>query len=394
MALNIVICDDDIERIEEWKHDIATASSGTHTVNVLTGIDLVNALDSLFARSRTEQRPGPDFASVFDEADVVIIDSDLSPDKETLGRFSQEDSAVLSEGLRGQVGDVVAYNARVHTSAKLLIIVNQGYSDRTFDLTMRRFANQVGDLYLAEGDLVDPTLWSDVRGASSYQPWIWPTIERACERAEQFRVLVSDLDRTVTSALDLDISKLTADQLDVFGDLDPEDTTFRQIAKSQMGLRPNDLDVSEAAIIRMAASVTNRWFDRYLVLPQNVIADAAHLLQRFPNAFGSPTSLDAWNAISWELDPEKIFGGAAPALSTLSEFAERPLFDVSSVREIARTTSFPDDEMPELVFADDSSRFIMASEAREILTALPGNSARRYIEESGPVRYIPRVRRL
>jgi hypothetical protein len=394
--LSIVVCDDDVTRALEWSSEISEiVGKDAAVLTTLTGRDLSEALEALFGRSRDHGGEREDAAKVFDGADVLIIDSDLTPDEETLAQLPAEDVDLVRDGLSGQVGDSVAYAARVFTSAQTIVLVNQGYSDRTFDLTMRRFAASIADLYVAEGDLLDPQLWKPDKPEGQYRPWAWPALINANELVQASRQAVHDLDAPVSGILSLNTDELYAEQLDVFGDEDPTTATFRQFAASQLGLRPRDLEgIDDVAIKRVAASVLTRWIERFLVAPQNLVADAAHLIQRFPAVFGVEQSAKSWTEVANSSGAGTPDGELGAAESPLSAFSHRVLFDVSTVRELAKQSQAEPLPYLDVVFAEDTSRFVPIEEAVEVLTALPGSNARRYVEEVEDIRYIPRVRRL
>jgi len=384
--MSVVICDDDVSRIQLWIADIQAIVGDRGTVTGLTGTDLVSAVEALF--ERREASPADDAARIIDSADILIVDSDLTPDAETLKQFSTDDQQVLEDGLSGRVGETVAYNARVRSGAKYIVVVNQGYSDRTFDLTMRRFASSVADLYVSAADIVDPNLWDATAADGHYQPWAWPQLASTPEKYVRARALTANLDNRVSESIGLDLSGLFAEQLDVFGDVEPNEATFRDLAESQLGLRPKDQATSDDSKARVAASVLLRWLDRYVVPPQNELADLAHLVLRFPRMFEAFDSVDSLQQV---FETSK---GPDAARSPLSELHGRSLYSVEIIREMSRSTGTSGTSQVDAVFAEDTSRFVSYDDGVEILTALPGSNARRFIEEVDDIRYLPRVRRL
>lgn len=384
MTKQVLICDDDDLRAETWKAQIAESAPSGVVVSTLTGGDLVKAIDSLADRTRGEDRDCP---SVFDGADVLIVDSDLSPDHATISRLGE----TVSEGLSGRVGDTVAYQARTFTDAGFLIVVNQGYSERTFDLSMRRFAGGIADLYLSERDLLSPYLWGAYPSGGEYRPWSWPSFAVAVAQRKRLKTFLEKSDEPLLARLNLDADSLAPDQLDVFGDVEPSSATARDIAVSTMGLKPKDLGVGATEANRMAGSVLYRWLDRYVVGTQNVVGDAAHLISRFPAAFGT-LSLDQATVLARETRRGGLPRHLVSALSPVSDVLGRLVFSVSAVRELAakRESVAPFRG----VWAEDTSRFIDSEQAIEILTAFGGSMGRRYVEEVKGVRYLPKVRRL
>ena len=399
----ILVCDDDPRRANRWAARIEPMpEADRYTITTLSGPDLARAIDALSvrcvtARDSNESPEHVDAANGFDEAAIVLADYDLTPDPHTLDKIRQEqgETAVdlVVDHLRGRSGERLVYLARCYSTAGFLVVVNQKFQESTFDVTLQRFANSYADLNLSQADLSNPALWvgrSDKDG--EYHPWAWPSLAFADGTWQGRLDFIDDLEAPVMERLGLGAERFSAKQLDLLGELsdeggDPSSVTFDQLVDSTAGLSPRDRQPNSSMRRAIAASVVGRWLEQVVLPGQNVLVDLPHLASRYPAVLGEAP--ERWvGAADKQLPtaalPEALSGICSPATSLLG----RPVWAASQAREAAQAIK-NNVEWPDLVFCEDTSRFVATESAKEVETDVPGPHTRRFIEHVSGVRYDP-----
>lgn len=401
-----LICDDHGTRVDDWVDTVRVHLDASWEVKGVSGKELstmVSALAELEASSKTASfNPGPirdsfsESLGLLDRADLVIFDSDLTPDPSDAKANGEE----FVKTLRGTIGDIVARQIRSFTTAGFITVVNMHWAghpaDRVFDLTLMKGWKSYADLHISQAELSNEALWSGVSDEGVYHPWHWPTLREGPEIIERSEAAVGDLDGSVLASLGLDASAFSPRQADLFG---KQDSTFRDLAHSGLGFRYQAAH-SEEAIRRMAASVLRRWASRTLVVGQNVISDAPHLIARLSPLLGERQG----DAAAWEMLSTRSTDGpdpvplAAPArLRAIEPFVDRPVWDFRAARrQVMNIRSAGDDVVTplDLVFAEDRSEHVDEFDAVSFETDVPGPYPRRYIAEIEGVDYEPVTRLL
>jgi hypothetical protein len=400
-ALRAVICDDDETRgREDWAERIVGTLSPHYDVDpkVLSTYELASTLQALEARSALARRPAvdednaDDMAAVVDAADVLIVDYDLTPEPSRNAEGDGREQLIRSQ-LRSQTAESVAYLARCYSSCGAIMIVNQTYRQRTFDLTMTKFAESRAEVNVSQQDVASPELW--IGEGDDFHPWSWPVLADGPSLLDR-RVALVDLEAPVLESLGLlplETSGLDIRQLDALGDA-PLEATFRKVATSpELGLVGKDEAIDDEGLKRVAAAGVGRWLDSVVLLSQNVLVDAPHLIARFPTLLpGDPNDVASWNAV----------------VQTHSEIAHNELLQSASIpacdwfhrptwfwANLARNTAIEEVSKPwttasyEWVFCEDISRFVSFDEAREVRTDLPGPYSRRFVANRPDVQYLP-----
>ncbi len=408
MIARILICDDNVTRAPRWK-SLAEKHNPGADVRVVTGqqlADLVSAIGWEELRSRGGERKQTDAEresiELIEWAEVVIIDSDLSPAPKDLDAIPEEQRDRVAGALRNGYGDSVARQLRSYTRAGLLVVVNMFWARhrvrRVFDLTLMQSAGAFADLHVSAAELDDGELWdSKIAPTDAYRPWQRPSIPQQLATLARSTEAVTNLDANVFSALGLDRSSFAPLQLDVFGEVDAATATFKQLTESPMGFRYPSDSRDDAACRRMAASVVRRWLERVVVPGQNVLADAPHLYERFWQFVGTPLDdLGLWNSTSrmtW--DDARTAPARAAVQDLLEPFLTRPVFDLekarSAVRELPKSNGIAP---PDYGFAEDSSSFHPRDELESYSADVPGPFPRRWIEKVNNVGYEPANRLL
>ena len=306
-TVKVVICDDDeIRAREDWAARIDDLPDVGPRLEVqpLSAYEVAASLANLESRSvaardkdSSRSQAEQSVPSPVDDADVLIIDYDLTPDTKKIFNGSADDEKLIRQELRAVTAETLAYLSRCYSSCKYIVAVNNTFRERTFDLTYGKFVDSRADLNISQDDIDSRELW--IEHGDGFRPWLWPKLIEAGDLFGR-RVEKVDLDRSVLDSLGLlpiDESGLDARQLDPLGDR-PEEISFREIANMpELGLDGRDRQNDEMALKRIAASGVGRWLDKVVMPAQNVIVDIPHLIYRFPSLLpGDPGQLESWNA--------------------------------------------------------------------------------------------------
>ncbi|MBF4615469.1 hypothetical protein [Curtobacterium sp. VKM Ac-1376] len=392
--LRVVVCDNDEDRARGWCESIAELAPEAMSVEALPPAEFARALTALNQRVLGAKRGesfGGDDAIRFDEADVLVIDSDLTPDPD-----EELDDASVEDVLVGEVGDTVVRLARAHSRVGAIVMVNEAVKLRTFDLTLRRWSDGPADVYITESDVGNPGLWGFGQPADGYRPWSWPALKNL-SRSLPSVTHGWTLKTRVFEALGLpeeDVARLSGQQIESLVDDvdDVNEITFADVVHSRtygLGRQPKE-DEELTQQLRTAFWGVRRWFERVVVAPQDVIIDLPHLLQERPSlmtARGDLTSLnraalDWWNGTESALLPEA-------QNSLASQLLARPLWNVSALPRVERGEG-PTANDP--VFCEDTSRFASPADASNFDSDLPGVFDSRWVERVQDAAYIPRRR--
>jgi hypothetical protein len=407
----VVICDDDTSRAARWKKTVKTKLPDAE-VTALTGIELatfVRALDDEEQRIRSGAPLAADAdrtqLKMADEADLVLLDSDLSPQSRDLDRIKNEaERHEVALTLRNGYGDTVARQLRSYTNAGLLVVVNMFWgrlqTRRVFDLTLTQASFAAGDLHLKDAEIEDAGVWlppSDVK-VGAYLPWQRQNIPDLFASFERSRTADLDLSSLVLETLEIDPMKLTARQLDVF-DKDPNEITFKDLAFTRLGFKYPDKAHSPEAIDRMARSVARHWLERFVIPAQNVLLDAPHLFERYWRLLEiDPDAISEWTATrnySWA--DAKSRPGATALNWKLEPFISRPVYDEELARKavVALTGEGADSRKSFTAgFAEDVSAFYPLEEIDSFPTDVSGPFSRRWAKQLDGVGYEPSNRLL
>ena len=402
----VILDDDEVRARDDWAAKIKRIEGipAAAEVEALTALEVAQCLRQLQERALEARQEAQGSAThercVVDDADIVIMDYDLTPDPTRIVERHPEQVELIRSELRAETAETLAYLARCYSSCKFIVAVNQHYRRRTFDVTFNRFAESWADLNISQDDIGSPELWTG--DGNGFHPWSWPRLLDAGQEFDR-RLALVELERPVLDALGflpLDEKSFDVSQLDLFAD-QPNSVTFREVAESSdSGLALRDKQEDETALRRIAAAAIGHWLDNTILQAQNVLVDAPHLAYRVPSLLlGDPKRLDSWNStVSFDidnigLDLEKLSGKIIPAC----DWFQRPVW---AWNEIASDNSIPEVASPwssenyDYVFCEDISRFARIEDAQEIQTDLPGPYDRRFIKglDVNIAHYVPLTR--
>ncbi len=404
--LTVVICDDDERgRRDEWGEEIARllGSSYQLRIDALDSKAFNDEYNELLNRrsSAREARDGEtDFVledlplkdewseSVFDKADVLLVDYDL---------YQFREHEYLT-------GSVLAYLVRCFSRCRVVVGVNER-GPNPFDLTLADAPESFTDLIIGEDQIGNRRLWlGQARGEPAFRPWYWPALvdlqakQEAAAKRCQARLQEHVLDLTGLERVYEWLPRSALGWLEMAGDeahQQQQRTTLLQLARgARLGLRRGDEAASVESLARIGAARVRKWVSRVVLPLQDVLIDAPHLASRLPGLVeAAERDLDVANAT------------AAVPSATAAECQLRTSLDkytysqsewVPSAAfywpELSRNRDLPGVgnplDFPPLpgVFCEDLSAFLPEGKARRFVSRLDSASPARWVaepEESG-----------
>jgi hypothetical protein len=374
----VLICDDELPRLEEWADAVTALQMPDATVDALeTGV-LASSIEALEDRRLQARRQpmevDPAADTPFDSADVVIIDQDLL-------RLGQDDGQRFAGT---PSGDDLAYLVRCYSSAGVIVLMNRG-SENGFDLRLVPDLNVFADLEIGSQQLGLRGLWTEWT-EPQFRPWAWPLlIQMVADQAERLQQV--DLAAPVLETLGLSPEMIGREQLEFFGvEAEAFDVTFGDAARSgPSGLRRKDQPMNEDALRRIAAARVHRWLDTSLVAGQDVLVDAPHLVSRFPSVLaGDAADIAAWNRAAHLPEvADTITNAVAQAEYPHRTWTSRRLWywnAVSRNEEIAEVREpWAVAQSGQFAFCEDVSAFLEQSQVRPFVAAVSSPFVRRFV---------------
>lgn len=379
-SIRILIVDDEPERSSGWVTTIK--SFGTPNMEVVAlemdkSRDLMGAVVARQHQIRTAHAV-PEGNSPLHDIDVLVVDYDL-----------QE---LLKEG-QWSTGLQVLTLARAFSGVKLIVLVNQ-FGSNIFDLTLTKSLRSLADLDVGSDQLVNPAFW-DRSWGGGFAPWSWgdgvlgsvKRIEQAIEWAK------SNLDLPVLECLGFNHSSEQSGAPTFLSSeiwqqcLTDPNQTLRDMVRTSDFLTQKD---RENAIVnfdepcaRVAAVLIMHWLDRWVVPANEVLADLPHLVSFYPWLLRDNESVEGWQAAASLLD------GFAGLRSGIDKYAFEPKFLVSRPvlwkrrviedEEFSEPKGFSYEDIPDLVFCEDTSTFVEFANAKPFTSRLPGADPQRFV---------------
>lgn len=395
----VLVCDDNPKRVEDWASRLTEIlDEARFEVSPLSPGEFAEAVGALHERLRAskakEDLSLDDGARFLDDADILLIDSDLTPDPSV--EVDSKSEQAIDDNLVGEYGSNVARLARAYSTAGILVVINHIYKQRTFDLTMTRFADLPADAYITSNDLDNKGLWGgSIDG--SFRPWSWPNLLQLAP-PDKSVMPSATLESSVLDVLGIDESR--SDLIDdkqwerLTFDVDsPASVTMLEVAKSSsFGLGPIvNASAPNDQLLRVAKSALRRWLDHVVAPSQNLIVDLPHLIQDrpwlAPQARKNGEKLSQLVAGSWsgqhDIAPEA-------QAAELSQFIGRSVWWVDRLPARQSGDRLDSDD---LVFCEDTSDFRHPGETREFESNIPGPFQSRFVAKLPNVEYTP-IRRI
>lgn len=354
--------------------------------------EFLAGLESLEERQKTARSNSEfdlDRACWFDDAAVLIIESDLVPIR------------------AGVTGEYVAYMARTFSRCGFILGVNQ-YGQNTFDLTLLGHPESFADLNIGSLQLANSGLWSS--DWPDFRPWQWPLIGQAYATFEdRVKQLSGKLEERILDFLQIppEVYQLFAREVIEF--IAPKralngfaEVTFTEFLNtSGHGLQTKDADATlpEELRCRLAAARVSKWLERLVLAGQEILVDAPHLARRLPSlvqsaALGIPEfNRTARLATADELNlsnPKQL----EPAQFKAQNWLSRPAWFWERLRQSEDILEVRDPwkrQKTDWEFCEDTSRFAPRDECQEFQAKAPAADTRRWIKHVPDVEYVPAV---
>lgn len=384
----ILIFDDEIRAATKWKRDLEKLDvvSESYEVETIDIYDLHVALVELEAR-RLDIRKGKSVELVsgnnlFDDCAMVIVDFDLL-----------HHSSASAEYL---TGENVAYLARCFSTCGVIIALNQ-YGDNDFDLTLKGHPESFADVNVGGRQITSPGLWTE--GWQGFRPWGWPLLPKM-EHAFNLRVadILDNLDAPIFGYLGFPeecvpiLSRGISEFIDVGKKSHGiERITFREFAtRSKNGYKGKDtlLDspkykIPDPLLARVAVARISKWLERLILQGQDLLADAPHLVYRYPSLLeGEIDDLTNWNRTASLENPTIHREPIARHKFEKEHWLSRPawwFFRLRIDRAISEVSSPFNTERPGYLFCEDISRFLPEDETQEFVADLDSPFTRRSV---------------
>lgn len=378
--IKVLLLDDDTDRAQSWAAHINQNTSCSATA---PGKEEVRELISLLFKRRKEGRAnGGKFWEIscdaIDAADLLIIDYDLQ-NLDTNGEWT--------------TGSEVAYSARLVSKATTIVVINQRGTNR-FDLTLIKGAESRADLDVGSVQLVNPGLWQS-NGFQGFRPWHWPNLLLEPARAKEGSTFVKEnLDSPVLASLGFseDFDSGRALRPEVWGKLCVEQkTTFRELVAPANEEHSMHLLSADTAIFKdddeltatIAAAVTRRWLERWVLPNQDILADAAHLALRMPWIIANSEDEASWRKLETLETSDVLVPGIQEYMFVPSCLLSRPVYWAESLDVIGalRPATFDYSKIPDFVFREDVSNFGAPDVSRDFPSQVISIENRRWISE-------------
>lgn len=379
--IRIHIVDDEPERSKGWVTTINSFDLPNVEIIALEKKDSRQLMQEVVTRQHDIRNNNeiPKDASPLQEVDVLVLDYDL-----------QE----LLEPGQWSTGLQVLALARAFSGAKLIVLVNQ-FGSNIFDLTMLKFVDSLADLDVGSDQLVNPAFWDRAR-ACGFAPWAWGDgVLGAVKRIElAINWAKSNLDRPVLECLGFthvyDESNISTYLPSEIWQklLDEPNHKLRDMVRTSDVLTQKDRDNAIAKFdepcARVAAALIMHWLDRWVVPANEVLADLPHLVSFYPWLLCDNSTPEGWQAAA------SITDGFSAVHPKVSSYAFHPNFLVSRPvvwkhkvlledPELSEPQGFSYEAIPDLVFCEDTSKFVPFTEAKPFTSRLPGADPQRFI---------------
>lgn len=380
--LKILVVDDD-EAFSSAVHSDIQEALPSARVEHLNGESLEAVLHALRERQEAARarRDAPTTSCRLDNVDIVVIDFDLA----------NLPASMIANG------EMLAYLARCYSSCGIIVEMNR-FGDEFFDLTLTNGAMSASfaDLYLGRQHVANDYLWSSERG-TGLASWSWPSLPEAVtalrQRTDRIRErLDARLDQSFGDLFRLVMPRETVAELGNQGD-----STWRKWAESRTCLQRKDVGalLTPEALARIAAARISHWLERVVLPTQDLLVDAPHLVSRYPALLDQPHDEAAWDSACRRTVSARMNTAALHtcALADWQLWLSRPVWLWPLLRELAMDQPWeplPDD-VADLVFCEDISRFCNPAEATAFDCGLRTPFARRYVRRVPGVDYQPSV---
>lgn len=384
--MKIFVCDDEPQSADDWVKEIQVVVGDANEVARINDpkLEIKELLERQSAIRNDVNRN--EMPSVFDETDVLVVDYDLVHVDDKNARHTGEEFARL---------------ARLYSSCGYIIVVNQFDRETQFDLTLKGHPKSYGDVNVPATAVGLPALWSQAAQGEFY-PWYWDDILSTLTHREELVEMLAQGDHLESSVLafvgmPVEAAGRLSDTAYEFLDPSASDVEgLRRATFAEFLIRSTEHRDVERLLAkqRKRAAATaiarlSKWLSRMLLGPQDVLVDVPHLIQRMPFLL-DPALGDLGDAATWDSAIAEGQEAICPEVRNDCSFVNAPLwmgraaFWWSAIEAhpfvAEKRAVFDFTTMPDLVFAEDISRFVPFEEATEFRAGFHNLFDRRYVK--------------
>lgn len=390
----IVIFDDEPKKSQRLQAALLGLRVPGMDVRAPSNLEIEAQLDALYARREALDtgKALSGIPSMLDDTDVLIADFDLRDLKDHRGFAT---------------GEEIAYSARLFSKVKIVVVVNHpSIGLHNFDLTLQRDREYRGDVYVGSEQCLNPGLWVIDAGHRGFLPWSWiPLIEEV----RSFGQCASQIAQNANVGtlqffgLDKEDTRPSPQMLSYLGIKRDEDVLIKDLLgqPSATYVRQKDLgplSIDNERYSQVATAMLRKWFRRWVMPPQTLLADLPHLGMALPWGLCDYKDPELWSRLahcgrsSAGCDVATLVQApVAQQRFQRIEWSGRPTFFLARARaatEAAGTflPAFKAAEVPKIAFAEDLSRFVEADQVTEYALTLDGETQLRNVSDAKRVK--------
>jgi hypothetical protein len=307
-------------------------------------------------------------------------------------------------------GEGVARIARTYSKCKFVVVLNQ-FSKVDFDLGMTGHLNSFADLNIDSKLVGEPALWI-ADADCDFRPSYWtPILPVVSSRATYLDSADDLLGKTILEILGLEPGELhgisdtafaylsaEAEQLSELSTVKATDFLQRVLGEPESkALLASSQTLASAFIVARLA----KWLERAALRPLDALVDAAHLAERRPYLLDATAEqmkdVEYWASLRGK--EAAVLESSIPAdvqLAVGEAWLGRPVYVNRRLEQVAgirkKSEAFDYSILPDVVFAEDSSRFVPRDQAEEFRAGFNNFSDRRFVENFGDRTYGPQRR--
>ena len=399
-TLSVLVCDDVSRRGNEAVRGIQRVVGDTVNVHTLFGEKLGKEIAGFYEHTVNPiMKSGKGSKSLFDEYDIVFLDSNLSE--------------VHLAGFRLTAAAIVGY-IRAFSSAKYIVTINR-FPLRDFDLSLLSpSGGTLADLAINTKHLSSRWLWFREREMDhDFCPWYWPTLSEAPKRRARQLTDLKNLNSRVLEFFSFPkeavggLTNAACAQLDPITRNTGVVTFLDFYEKACSSLVPGEKQQLSnvgnlSAVRRIVSAELEAWLYRHVLAPQAILVDVPHLLSRIPVVLGRKAAvMEAWNgAMMIGRSPYGMSGSyytefLKERLFTLAHWFAVPVFwwgPVRNDRELdAKLMAMDSGRLTDFRFCEDISQFLDGDleGSRSFNADFQSTFNRRHVRRLRGVRYGP-----
>lgn len=395
--MRIRVCDDEAASADEWVDAIQGAVGPDHSVERLQ--EPLAAIQELVDRKVAATDPNTKkFDAIaalrLDDIDILVVDFDLIH---------------IDEGGNRTTGEGVARLAKAYSRCGLVVVLNQ-FSKVDFDLSMTGHLTSFADVNVDALTVGEPALWCAASRAD-FKPSYWsPLLDVLPARRDRAAAFAEALDEPMLAQIGLrpdDLRGISDDAFSFLSETADALAALADISGRTFLTKVLGADEAEAVIASSRTIAANllvsrlaKWLDRGIARPLEAAVDAAHLVLQRPYLLdATPEDLlseDFWRYLRGG-EADKLIQRVREVafLEDASALVGKPLFAINRLErdrelsELADAYDFP--PTADMVFAEDTSRFIPRPAAKPFRAGFGNFNDRRFVEGTakryGPSRH-------